>query len=226
MHKIWIMVLLALACTAPAVAQTDQEKDKQTKQVETSDKGTVTITSSGKDVREILTLVFSQAKKNFVLEKTPRFDLFLALNNVDFEETLQIICNVADLQYEIQNGIYFIKKAAAKGLITNSQAPTTPGKLQGKLNDSVLAKKVTTRISKTDFRDVIKNIAKQTDVWIETESTLSPKVIDAFLIDTTLKQALDMITQALGLDYKFTENQSILIYKPNPNKVTVLDKGP
>ncbi|MBL8040839.1 MAG: hypothetical protein JNM04_05780, partial [Chthonomonas sp.] len=83
----------------------------------------------------------------------------------------------------------------------------------------------TTRFNKTDFKEVVKAISKQTDVALEIDASVPSRMVDAFLIDTTLKQGLDMLTNALGLEYKFTENMSILIFKANPNRVSVLDKS-
>jgi len=207
-----------------AYAQANEDK-VGTNEVATSATGTVTISSKGKDVRDVLTDLFAQAKKNFVIENTPRTELFLSLNNIEFEETLQIICKVTNLQYELQNGIYYIFRPGSTRTGTGPMMPNTPQKVVGKLSDAVMKKKFTTRFNKTDFREVIKAISKQTDVTIEIEPSLQARMVDAYLVDTTLKQGLDMLTSALGLEYKFTDNMSIMIFKPNPNRITVVDRS-
>lgn len=223
MKKAWILITL-LGSLMMAHAQTNEDK-VGANEVATSATGTVTIASKGKDVRDVLTDLFAQAKKNFVIENTPRTELFLALNNIEFEETLQIICKVTNLQYELQNGIYYIFRTGSTRTGTGPMMPNTPQKVVGKLSDAVMKKKFTTRFNKTDFREVIKAISKQTDVTIEIEPSLQARMVDAYLVDTTLKQGLDMLTSALGLEYKFTDNMSIIIFKPNPNRITVVDRS-
>ena len=227
-HKFWMILALA-ATSLTAFAQVGGETDKKTQpDVSTTNEGLVTISSKGKDVRDVLTDLFNQGKKNFVVEGVPRTELFLALSNIDFEESLQIICRVANLNYELQNGIYYIfKMGAVRNAIpgVKTDGVTTPQRQVGRLNDAVLKKKFTTRFNKTDFKEVVKAISKQTDVSLEIDASVPSRMVDAFLIDTTLKQGLDMLTNALGLEYKFTENMSILIFKANPNRVSVLDKS-
>lgn len=246
----WIGALMAIACSAIAQDTTDTPtgtggttKTNETttgtrsKEVQTDAAGMVTITSKGRDVRDVITDLFSQSKKNFVIENVPRTDLFLSLNNIDFDETFAIICRLAKLDFEIQNGIYYITRLdpnKPKTQLTNRTTPTNPmagdttptttnPKFQGRLPQSVLEKKITTRFNKTDFREVIKAIARQADLWIEVDPTIQARRIDAYLIDTTLKQALDMLTSALGLEYKFTENMSIMITKTEPRGVRLSD---
>jgi type II secretory pathway component GspD/PulD (secretin) len=211
-----ILLAVASLMSGVAVAQDAGTGAKPTTDVSTAQTGAVTIASRGRDVREVISDLFTQAKKNFVIERTPRTELFLALNNVEFEEALSIVARVSGLQYEIQNGIYYISRID----------PTKAGEAsrpKGRLAETVLTRKFTTRLAKTDFRDVLKAIAEQTKVTLEVDPSLSGRMVDAFLIDTTLKQGLEMLTQALGLDFRLTENQSIMIFRPNPNRVTLAD---
>lgn len=224
--KLWmILALAATSLTAFAQVGGDAEKKNQP-EVSLTPEGIVSISSKGKDVRDVLTDLFNQSKKNFVVEGVPRTELFLALSNIEFEESLQIICRVANLNYELQNGIYYIYKiGAVRNSMPGVNNATTPQKQVGRLSDAVLKKKFTTRFNKTDFKEVVKAISKQTDVSLEIDASVPSRMVDAFLIDTTLKQGLDMLTNALGLEYKFTENMSILIFKANPNRINVLDKS-
>lgn len=224
--KKFLVALALLSAMTLAVADepTTNDPNKDQKSPVTTDlSGRVNLASKGKDVRDVISDLFNQAKKNFVLDKISRTELYLALNGVDFDEALEIVCKSAGLQYTVQNEIYYISKLDPAKPKVEGELPAVNGRLQGKLAATVLEKKFTTRLSKTDYRDVIKAIGRQTNVWLEVDASLPGRQIDAFLIDTTLKQGLDMLTQALGLEYKFTDNQSILIYKPNPNRITVLN---
>ncbi|MFN7366873.1 MAG: hypothetical protein ACK5UH_03970, partial [Armatimonadota bacterium] len=97
----------------------DTQTQSQTQEIEaavkTSEAGQITITSRGHDVREVLFDLFEQGSKSFVLEPGAKVDLYLALSGVEFEEALQIICRVSQLEFTLDNGIYFISKRSGTG---------------------------------------------------------------------------------------------------------------
>lgn len=180
---------------------------------------TVSVNSKGDDVRSVLHGLFEQAKKNYVLEPGVRFVLYLSLKDVELEEALGLICAQANLTFEIQNGIYFVNRVK---VAESKPANKPPVKPKGKLSEGVLNSKVTTRLAKTDLRAVFTELGKQTKVTIEVATDVPAYKLDAFLIDTSLKYALDNITKATGLVYVFTDNLTIAIKKPeNPNRVSV-----
>lgn len=216
-----IGLLAALAMALAAFG--DEPTSGAPAPVETSGAGLVTIASKGKDVRDVLADLFNQAKRNFVLDSNVRQSLYLALTGVEFEETLEIVCKVANLEYEIQNGIYYVKAVPPAKSASTAKPSATPQPPKGKLPETVLTRKITTRFAKTDFRDVVKEIARQTNVRIEVDPAVPKRFVDAYLIDTSLKYGLDLLTTALGLEYKFSEFQSIVIAKPNPNRVVAID---
>lgn len=176
----------------------------------TPESGLVTISSKGTDVRTVLFDLFSQAKKNFVLEPNARFVLYLALAGVPFDEALEIVCHSANLKYEIVNDIYYISK---EDPASNAKpAPVAaPVKSLGKLSDADLQKSVTTRLSKADIRDVFAEFSTQTGVTIEVDKKVPGYKVDAFLVKTSLKYALDVVTKAAGLTYTRTDNKSLKI---------------
>lgn len=181
---------------------------------------TVNVNAKGDDVRSVIHELFGQAKKNYVLEPGVRFVLYLSLTDVDLEEALGLICKQANLTYELQNGIYFVNRKPAPRV--EKVEHREPEKPKGKLSESVLAKKVTTRLQKIDLRTLFAELGKQTNLSIEVGKDVPNYKIDAFLIGTSLKYALDNITKAAGLSYRFTENLSIEIVKPeDPNKIVV-----
>jgi type II secretory pathway component GspD/PulD (secretin) len=190
---------------------------------------TVSVSSKGEDVRSVLHDLFSQSKKSFVLQPNIRFVLYLSLKEIEFEEALQLICTTAGLKYEVQNGIYFVSNAPKPKPEPEKQdkqekpeeaAPALP---KGKLPESVLQKRLTTKFQKTDIRLLFADIAKQTGVALEVATSVPAYKLDAFLNDTSLKFALDTVCKAAGLEYKFTDNQSILIAKPEKeaNRVAI-----
>lgn len=201
----------------------------------------VSISAKGDDVRGVLTDLFRQANKNFVLQPGINFALFLNLNDLPFDEALAIITTTASLRFEVQNDIYFIAKARPatvppKTVTAARTEPTTETQTAprtatpaapsaGRLPEDVLKRRVTTRLKVTDLRVVLANLSVQTDVAIEIDGNVPAFRIDAFLIDTSLKFALDQITAAAGIRYRFTDNRSIRIFrdapKPETSRVTL-----
>ncbi|HZH99419.1 MAG TPA: hypothetical protein VEX38_10650 [Fimbriimonadaceae bacterium] len=188
---------------------------------------TVSISAKGEDVRSVLHDLFTQSKKSFVLQPSVRFVLYLSLKDIEFEEALQLVCTTASLKYEVQNGIYFVSNAPKAKPEAEKKEPTEdpgqPAQPKGKLPESVLQKRLTTKFSKTDIRALFADVSKQTGVALEVAANVPAYKLDAFLNDTSLKFALDTVCKAAGLEYKFTENLSILISKPekDPNKVAI-----
>lgn len=195
----------------------------QSADIKTDVDGLVTVAARGTDVRPLLHDLFSQAKKSYVIEPGVRMVVYLSLSGVDFEEALQIICRNADLKYEIQNGIYYVSRA--NGPMNEDPKPDAPIKPKGKLPASALSIKVTTRFAKTDLGTVLASMGKQAGVKIELDPAAPHYKLDAYLIGAPLKQALDTLTKATGLQYVLTDEMSIWVTKPDPNKVMVVKSG-
>ncbi|MCX7800236.1 MAG: STN domain-containing protein [Fimbriimonadales bacterium] len=196
----------------------------------------VTVAARGDDVRSVIHQMFQQAGRDYVLEPGVRFVLYLSLKDVELEEALEIVCRQANLEYRVQNGITFIgpkkqllpekpsvPKPEERPLPTAAPKEPEP---TGTLPPTVLSRRFTTRMSKAPIRDVFKAIAEQTKVRIEVADSVPNWKMDAFLIDTSIKYALDLICRQTGLEFRFTNRQSIEIRKPDPtpkeeNRVTV-----
>lgn len=179
-----------------------------------SDTGMVTVASKGLDVRNVLFDLFEQSEKSFVLAPNIRHVLFLSLNEVSFEEALGIILQVADLEHERQNGIYFISKK--KAVMPKKEEPKRPEPKPaplGKLSDADLQKILTTRLPKTDMREVFAEFTKQTGITIEVDKKVPHYKVDAFLIKTSLRYSLDVITQAAALEWILTDQKTVLVRK-------------
>ncbi|HRI45114.1 MAG TPA: hypothetical protein PLL78_01565 [Fimbriimonadaceae bacterium] len=175
---------------------------------------TVSISAKGDDVRRVLVDLFSQAKKDFVLEPNIRFVLYISLTDVDFEDALRIILRTAELKVDLQDGIYFISKKKPIPQVAPLLAPQPKPVVEppkGKLSAQVLSKIVTTRLSKTDLRETVAEIGKQAGITIEVAESIPRYKLDAFFIKTSVKYALDVLARALGVRYVFTDRQTILL---------------
>lgn len=178
---------------------------------------TVSISANGVDVKSILHDLFTQAKKSYVIQPNTYYNLNLALDNVDFDEALAIICRTANLKTELQNGIYFVSKCPTKATIPQKIAavPAAPPKAV-RLPESVFAKKLTTRMNRAELAEVFESFAKQAGVKIEIDKSVPAYKLDAFLINTSLRYALERVTKAVGVDFELTDHASIRIFKPTP----------
>lgn len=191
-------------------------------EVQTSTAGTVTISSKGSDMRSVLHDLFAQSKRNYVLEHDVRKALYLNLNDVEFDEAFATILKLTEMDYELQNGIYYIRRTEKKATQTVEPSKADPkpeikppAKPSGKLPDSALAKQVTTRYQMKDMREVFASLSQQTGVPIEVDISVPLYKIDAFLIKTSLKYALEHICSAADLTYTLTNEMTIRIAAKN-----------
>lgn len=210
MKRLLLPLLLAISLSPVAFAQSSAKIE------------TVTVSAKGSDVRGILSDLFGQAKKNFVIEPNIHFALYLSLSDMEFEEALDLICKTASLKYELQNGIYFVSLEKHTTVVAGATA-TRP---VGKLDPTLLRKKVNVQAAKQDLRALFSDLSKQSGVDLETTKTPAYKV-DVVMKAVTLKYALETICRAAGLTYRFTDHQSIeILPKAEENQVAIhVDKG-
>lgn len=169
---------------------------------------TVSVASKGQDVRSVLADMFGQVKKNFVIEPNTHFALFLSLNDMEFEEALNLVLKTASLKYQLQNGIYFISKDKSPAV---GQSVVTSEKTSGKLAPTVLRKLITVKFHKVSIRTLFADLTSQTGVMIEVDPKVPDYKVDVVLRGTTLKLALQKICRPAGLTYKYTDNLSLMI---------------
>ncbi len=220
MRKLIPLMLIALSSFAFAQDGGQSNNTNQTPPIESDVKtteGKVTIASKGADVRTVLFDLFTQSKKNFVLEPNVYFILYLSLAGTEFQETLDIVCNLASLEYTIDNGIYFVGKRksgfTAPGPKPESKPVVNAPVKKGKLTDAELNKRLTTRFTKTPLAEVFKSMTEQTGIQILVDEDVPAFRIDAFLIDTSFKYAMDVIARSTGLTYTLTEDKQIRVSK-------------
>ena len=208
--------------------------------VSTSPSGKISISSRGKDVREVLYDLFAQVKRNFVLEPMPKTELFLNLADVEFDDALDIVMKQSSFRFDVRNSIYYVSRRASigadhspgvgspstptglpetsgidTGRIDTSQKNTNPGDppapTTGKLADADLRRRLTTRLNLVDIRNLFAEFSRQTGIPIEVDDNVPNYQVKAFLIDTSLKFALDTVTKKAKLRYIRTENRSIRV---------------
>lgn len=183
----------------------------------------VSIKAKGDDVRLVLANLFEQAKKNYVLPPNFHFALYLSLEDQPFDRVLDIVCKQTGLVAELDEDVYLLriapkaKDGADVGPVTAVKVEAQPPK-RVTLPTSVLSKRLTTRMSKAALKDVVAALTGQTEVPIEIDREVPEYRIDAFLVNTSLKYALDNITKAAKLGYRFTDRGSILIFRLEPEK--------
>lgn len=178
----------------------------------------VTISSKGSDVRAVLHDLFTQAKKNFVLENLSRSELYLSLNSMAFDETLEIVCRLSNLTYEIQNDIYYFTKVRPVQTTTTQpdRKPSTPNPSAqiakvGKLSEAVLQRAVSGTYNKVDLRAIIKNLGDQAKINVEVDERIPLYKLDFKLNPTSLGYALKTIADRLKLEVVFTDRQTLAL---------------
>lgn len=225
--------LLAILLTSMAWAN---PQDAETKSPVSTEGTYVSVSSKGDDVRSVLYDMFQQSGKNFVLDAGVRFVLYLNLEKVSFQEALDIVVTNAEIGYEVKNDVYYIgknrktvklpdakptnqpeQKPANKPVIPpplpDENPATEKPPVTKKLDESVLQNRLTTRYSITPIRKVFTEFTRQTNVKIEIDAAVPDYKLDAFLIDTSLKYALDVICDAAKLKWSFTDHGTIKVEK-------------
>jgi len=230
------LVLLFLPVLASANQASNTTKPASTETIP------VTISAKGEEVRKVLMSLFDQEKKQYVIQAETRYSVYLSLDNTDFHKALDIVCNLAGLQADLRDGIYFVHTATKldpKPQPTLKQlptpAPTVPTVIQhpaapklvkpvvlGPVPASALQKHVTTRFKKTAIRDLFADLSKQSGVKIVVDEKVPAYKLDAFLINTSLRYALNSVTKAAGLTWKLPADQTILITSDAPKPGTAV----
>ncbi|MCH8275006.1 MAG: hypothetical protein IH851_09470 [Armatimonadetes bacterium] len=205
-------VIVAMMLVLFAVAAAGQSAGETTAQV--SEENKVTVAANGQDVRTVLYEIFQQAEKSFIAEPGLLYSLYLNLYEVPFDTALDFICRNCGISYETQEGIYvFSKLTQTKQANPVKPATATPAKKKV-LDQSVLTRTFTARLEKKDIRAVFSDISRKTGVPIEVSPEVKNLTVNAYLIETSLRYALNSITRSAKLMYSFTDHGTILISDP------------
>lgn len=156
---------------------------------------TYSIESAGRDVRDVVHMLFTQAKKSYILDSNTRQALYLTLYDTDFETAFALLRQQAKLQYEVREGVYFIaampvevSKVVSAGGPTYNWAP-------------ILGKKLTLHREKIALRNAFTAIQNQTNVRIEVDRAIPDYLVNVAFDEVSLKFALDNLTKAAQLTY-------------------------
>lgn len=237
MKHLWISLALLVAAS-PVWAQEGLSTGAKDDSVTVAGKE-ITVSAKGLDVRSVLFDLFSQTGHNFIIDDGVRHVLYLNLAKVEFQEAFHVILKQCDLGYEVKGEIYYIGKNRPKSFTQAKPKTTTPPVIppplggakpdpvkapetdkasegaktsaSGQLSAADLQKRLTTRMAMADLRDVFKEFGKQTGITIEVAESVPFYKIDAFLLDTSLKYALDVVTEATKLKYTLTDKKTIRI---------------
>lgn len=210
-----LTALIALCALAPLALA--QDPGNANIGVSTSASGKVTISSKGRDVRDVLYDLFHQSKKNFVIVGETRGTLYLNLADVDFTRALNIILEQTGLKMQDGGDVVYIGKDlktpnSGGGLEANIPGKQTPGKATTKTAPAPdLALKVNVKLTKVTFKDLLKEFTDQTGVDFVLSHDVKEFRLDADLKDKSLKYALDLITKSAGLQYYALDSGSILV---------------
>lgn len=217
LSSILVFSLLAMPLASNALEDTKKSEDQAVK----IQKDQVTISAKGLDVRSVIYDLFQQTEQNFIIDDGVRHVLYLNLHEVTFREALHVVLKHANLGYEVKDNITYIGKSRSKNFearIVNPKSNpttvptnTTPKIKLGKVTEQELQKRLTTRLAITDIREVFAEFSRQTKIKIEVHKDVPRYKIDAFLLDTSLKYALDVVTDAANLKYVLTDDKTIRI---------------
>ena len=210
--QVLLAIAIVIACVSPIGAQSQTAEIKPIM---------VSVDANGTDVRTVLHKIFTQTGKNFVVETGTYYSLYLNLSNVTFDSALETICKTAGLDYEIQDNVYhFSRPKTAKPQLSAAPIKISEPVAIRTLSAAVLNKKVNTRFSLVDIRKAMQEISAQTGVPIEVAPEVKTLRVNAYLLNTSLRFALNSITQAGGLTYAFTNHGTILISTPGAKSVS------
>ena len=142
-----LATLAALAIVFSAFAQSTTTQNSSTAKT-----GSIKIKSKGDDIRTVIDSIFEQAGKQYVLETNFHQSIYMNLDNVSFEKSIEIISKVADVNFVEKQGIWYVrtmapsaKPAVAKPMVTTdgttiTTAATTAKKLSSKAKKLVAKK--------------------------------------------------------------------------------------
>jgi hypothetical protein len=105
------------------------------------------------------------------------------------------------------------KPPKEKGTGEKTTSEKTSGEKPSATKKIDLTARLTTKLQKTDIREVFAEFGRQTEVKIEVADSVPNYKIDAFMFNTSLKFALDRVCAAAGLKYEFAPGKTVRISK-------------
>ncbi|MEP0766431.1 MAG: hypothetical protein HRF45_07830 [Fimbriimonadia bacterium] len=194
----WVVLAIAafLVMTAPAqdAAATSDSAPKYS------------IESSGRDVRDAIHSLFTQARKNYILDSSVRHQLYMSVYDVEFDAAFNLLLQQAKLHYEIRDGVYYI------GPQPVVVAPS--GRLGSDFDwQAILSRIVTLKDQKIALTNAFSSLGKLAGMQIRVEPTVPNYLVNVSFSNVTLRYALDTLTKAAQLSWEPMLDGSIRIGK-------------
>lgn len=175
-----LVSLSVLALALSVFAQTTSQNPTTTQTPATTQTQTIKIKSKGDDIRTVIDSIFEQAGKQYVLETNFHQSIYMNLDGASFQKALEIIGNVAMLEFEEKQGIWYVRSKAPA-----VKTPVTPTiKPEIKLAAKTPAKKAPSKKTKGKKTPVTKtaisaqtfaSISKTEEPVMATKPTVAPK---------------------------------------------------
>ena len=212
-----------------ASAQSNQDQPDSSKfqgavtktiRTEDLDSARVSVQSKGTDLKLVIASVMEQCNQQYVIQLERKQGLYLSIDNARLDVALDIISNLADVTFKQRRGIWYITQSKKKGATTNTAAQgfaesseSTLVKPKPAKKSKGLASRLTTKLVKTNIREVFAFFSKKTGVEIEVAEDVPNYKIDAYMVNTSLKFALDRVAMAAHLTYDFSDGKTVRISK-------------
>lgn len=198
----WVALAIAtfLVMTAPAqdAATTSDSTPKYS------------IESSGRDVRDAIHSLFTQAHKNYILDSSVRHQLYMSVYDVEFDVAFDLLLTQAKLSYEIRDGVYYIGPQPV--VVASSGRPGSDFDWT-----AILGRTVTLKEQKVALNNAFASLGKLAGIQIRVEPTVPNYLVNISFSNVTLRYALDTLTKAAQLSWEPMLDGSIRIGKATTN---------
>lgn len=158
----------------------------------------VSLDARGQDVREALATLFAQAKRPYVLDARIKGPLYASFSRLPLDRALDLVARQANLAVREEGGVILIS------LLAPARSPKTEAPPKKTVSPgAVLARRVSTRLSRAPLATVFASFGKQAGVAIDLDPKVPAYRIDASFANVPLRSALDQVCKATGLRYRF-----------------------
>ena len=206
----WVVLAIAafLVMTAPA----------QDAAASSSSTPKYCIESAGRDVRDAIHNLFTQARKNYILDSSVRHQLYMSVYDIDFDAAFSLLLEQAKLHYEIRDGVYYIGPqpvVVAQGGRPGSDFDWT----------AILGRTVTLKDQKITLSNAFSSLGKLAGLQIRVDPTVPNYLVNVSFSNVTLRYALDTLTKAAQLSWERMLDGSIRVGKA-PTNTPVAEQPP
>ncbi len=170
---------------------------------------TVSLDARGQDIRETLASLFGQAHKPFALDANIRGTLYMRFNGLPYDQALEIVTQQAGLVVQDKNGVVLVSLANPPKPEATLPKPETAAASKRPSPATILARRVTTNLSRAPLATVFASFGKQADVGISLDKVPAYRV-DATFKSVPLRSALDQVCNATGLKYGFAGGKIVV----------------